>query len=405
MTKDRIQYLYSQYLKDACSDEELEELKASLQDPANEALFADLLDESWTRLTDNELIDMASEKSDMLFNKIVSHPAKKTAILKFWVPLAAAAMLLLAISTFLLTRINSSEEQKMTADARITADILPGNNKATLTLDNGNTIALKKEKGGIISAGNRLVYSDGSMVSNDDHTPRKQTTSMKAVQMATLATPVGGQYQITLSDGTKVWLNAESKLHYPVEFNQEHRTVELEGEGYFEVAKDSRRPFTVTSEGQEIEVLGTHFNVNAYRDWNSVKTTLIEGRVRVSSTSDGEKEGAVILSPGQQASSVPGSSLVRVSSVNIEEITDWKEGLFLFNNESLKSIMSRLAHWYNIEVVFEGNAGNVRFVGTHLRSKGLNNLLENIESTDKVRFRTEKGSNGKERRIIVTANY
>ncbi|MGX5689187.1 FecR family protein [Arcticibacter tournemirensis] len=404
MTKDRIQYLYNQYLKDACSEEEFKELKASLQDPANEALFADLLDENWNLLADDELRDMVPEKSEMLFKKIVSHPAKKTATLTFWIPLAAAAIFLLAVSTFLLTRIDSSEEQKMTADNKITSDILPGANKATLTLDNGNTIALKKEKGGIIAADNKLVYTDGSMVS-DDNGPGKQTTTIKAARMATLATPVGGQYQITLSDGTKVWLNAESKLHYPVEFSQEQRTVELEGEGYFEVAKDSRRPFTVTSEGQEIEVLGTHFNVNAYRDGSAVKTTLIEGRVRVSSTSDREKEEAVILSPGQQASSVPGNSQVRVNSVNIEEITDWKEGLFLFNNESLKSIMSRLAHWYNIEVVFEGNAGNVRFVGTHLRSKGLNNLLENIESTDKVRFRTEKGSNGKERRIIVTANY
>lgn len=397
MTKDRIRYLYKKYLDNNCSEEEFQELKDALTDQDHETIFHDLLDESWTEIQPGELVDMKSDRSDRIFGQIVSAPRKKGLPLKLRIPLIAAATVLLALSISFLIRNREGGNTEKKVHAKITKDILPGVNKAVLTLAGGRTITLKSEKNGIVVTGNKFVYNDGTTAGASDQAAASQT--------ATLSTPAGGQYQITLSDGTKVWLNAESRLRYPVEFNRDSRTVELEGEGYFEVAGDSRHPFIVESAGQKIEVLGTHFNVNAYRDENSVKTTLLEGKVRVSNNTDPGAGKPVILSPGQQARSISGESRIYVNQVSIEETMDWKDGLFLFNNESLKSIMNRLSHWYNIDVVYEGNVDDIRFTGTHHRSKGLNNLLKNIEQIGKARFRTEEGTNGKERRIIVTANY
>lgn len=397
MTKDRIRYLYKKYLDNSSTEEEFQELKDALACEDHETLFSDLLDESWTEIQPGNLLDMKLDRSDRIFGQIVSAPRKKNSPLKLWIPLIAAATVLLALSISFLISNRPGEHTKKEVHAKITKDILPGTNKAILTLAGGRTITLKSEKNGIVVNGNKFMYNDGTTAGASDQAVSSQN--------ATLATPAGGQYQITLSDGTKVWLNAESKLRYPVEFNGGSRTVELDGEGYFEVAGDSRHPFIVQSAGQRIEVLGTHFNVNAYRDENEVKTTLVEGKVRVSNNSDSGAENPVILYPGQQARSISGENRIYVNQVSIEETMDWKDGLFLFNNESLKSIMSRLSHWYNLEVIYEGNVDNIRFTGTHHRSKGLNNLLKNIEQIGKARFRTEDGTNGKERRIIVTANY
>ncbi len=409
MIKDRIRYLYDRYVSDNCSAAELEELMSLLGDPDNEVLFNRLLDECWAELSMQELKDMEPERANLLFGRILTKP-KKNAGFRLWISFAAAAVILLALSFSLQVFINNNREQKAGVSAKVAGDVPPGTNKALLTIGNGHAISLSSEKGGIVVAGDKFLYTDGSVVGHSGKMTGKSGINqeeLSAGQIAILVTPAGGQYQIILSDGTKVWLNSDSRLSYPVQFNKNNRVVELEGEGYFEVAKDHQRPFVVNSEGQKVEVLGTHFNVHAYKDENTIKTTLIEGSVRISpGSSEPEGREPVILQPGQQAFVAPKSGRIHVNYVNTEEATDWKDGLFLFNNEPLESIMKRLSHWYNIEVTYRGDIENIRFVGTYSRKKGLNNLLSNIEqATGKVSFSVEKGSNGKERRIIVTANY
>lgn len=410
MNKDRIKYLYNRYLNDSCLDEELRELEILLADPDNESFFNELLDESWKEIDAEPLTDMDERRAEGIFKRIVAVRRNRSVLRRQWMPLSAAAILLLGLGLTFFIFINRAnlpyhKEQSLAA----VKDILPANNGAVLTLPNGNKISLSASKKGIMVSSEKLLYNDGSSIGHSESTDAAfKPGTEEQEQFATLMTPIGGQYQVILSDGTRIWLNAGSRLRYPVSFIKEKRVVELDGEGYFEVAKDKAHPFIVKTRDQNIEVLGTHFDVNAYRDLDVIKTTLIEGAVKVSrnlNTTYPGRDESVILKPGQQSEVRAGSSSINLSYVNTDEAIDWKDGLFLFNNESVVSIMKRLSRWYNIEVVYRGNLENVRFVGTYSRNKGLNNLLKNIEMTGKVSFTTEEIPGGKERRIIVTANY
>jgi ferric-dicitrate binding protein FerR (iron transport regulator) len=224
-------------------------------------------------------------------------------------------------------------------------------------------------------------------------------------QYLSLNTPCGGEYQVTLADGTKVWLNADSHLKYPVVFDGDKRVVELEGEAYFEVAKMNGKPFIVKTENQEVKVLGTHFNINSYGYEEGIKTTLLEGSVRVSrniKNGDAETSQSEMLVPGQQSFVSKNLKEIAVKKVNTVEVIDWKEGLFVFNDEPIQSITKRLAKWYNVKFVYEGDFSKVRFIGNYSRSKSLNNLLNNIELTGLAHFKVI--GSGPERRIMVT-NY
>ncbi|MNX85526.1 fec operon regulator FecR [compost metagenome] len=201
----------------------------------------------------------------------------------------------------------------------------------------------------------------------------------------TIETPKGGQYQLILPDGSKVWLNAASSLTFPTSFvSLKTRKVELIGEAYFEIAKNKTSPFIVKSAKQEVKVLGTHFNINSYADEQSTTTTLLEGSVNIVSLNKAEN---IILKPGQQ--STLNNNKINVTEINTEEAIAWKNGLFIFNDENIKSIMKKIARWYNVEITFKGNLDHVSFVGNYARNKDLESLLENIELTEKVHFKIE----------------
>ena len=259
-------------------------------------------------------------------------------------------------------------------------DIAPGKNRATITRSNGEVLSLSEKKSGLQVQGAKLAYQDGTQL---DMWSRE--AKLDENELLTAATPLGGTYQIILPDGTHVWLNAGSSIRFPVKFTGSHRQVELTGEAYFQVAKNKKQPFIVSNDGQQVEVLGTHFNINSYMDEDAIKTTLLEGVVKVNNTQ---------LRPGQQ--SVMNRHGIRVVEANTEEAIAWKNGYFRFDNEDIESIMRKLSRWYNVSVVYKGDFTEVALNGTISRSKNIREVLELLQLTRLVHFEVEG------RRVTVT---
>ncbi|TBO44439.1 FecR family protein [Pedobacter kyonggii] len=259
--------------------------------------------------------------------------------------------------------------------------ILPGGDKAVLVLQNGRNIILDGSQDGTIAIENGVKVDK-----SDDGELRYTGLGSKGVSFTNLSynllkTPRGGQYRLVLSDGTKVWLNAQSSIRYPAKFAPHSRVVELKGEAYFEVSKDKNRPFRVNINHTSIEVLGTHFNVMGYSDETGVKTSLLEGSVKVSSGSQSR-----LIKPGEQALS---DHFVRVSEANVNEAVEWKNGNFNFAHEKIESIMRKIARWYDISVEYQGKIADVSFVGTIPRSQSIHTVLNYLELTGVVHFKIQ----------------
>lgn len=287
---------------------------------------------------------------------------------------AAAAVLILAVSIFLLTRNTADINFAQTAPVN---DVLPGTNKATLTLASGEVIVLDSARQGLLATeGSATVQNTGGSLTY------QLNGAGTAPVYNTLTTQKGEQYPITLSDGTKVWLNSSSSLYFPVAFAGKERTVQITGEAYLEVAKDRARPFHVKVNDMDIEVLGTHFNVNAYANEAVVATTLVEGSVKVRA---GNK--SVLLHPGQQSLVQKGNISVS-EEINIEEVTAWKDGYFLFNKTELQVILRQLERWYDIEIRYEGAIPKKRYAGEISRNSNLSAVLK-ILAESGIQFRME----------------
>jgi hypothetical protein len=284
--------------------------------------------------------------------------------------IAAVIFLWFATEQFLKKNTNVPEQS-------LANEIQPGGNKATLKLANGKTIILSNAKTGVIIDVNELKYSDGTPVENPELTAGVQT----------LSTPRGGQYQVILKDGTRIWLNAASTLTFNTESsNRPAREVTLSGEAYFEIAKDKTRPFKVHTKNQVIEVLGTHFNVSSYSDESYIETTLLEGSVKVSRS--GPHNDAVVLKPGEQSTLV--DSRIAVQKVDTDNAIAWKAGEFMFRNEDLKTIMPELARWYDVEVFYQNQSlANRRFGGTISKFENIEEVLKMMELTGEVHFKVE----------------
>ena len=295
---------------------------------------------------------------------------------KKWNVAAAAALVLIAGAWFFY----DSSTTKMNP-AQL-ADIGPGGNKATLILANGQKLNLTNAANGSIAtqAGIRIrKTSDGQII----YEISKAGENVSSTQYNTIETPIGGQYQVNLSDGTKVWLNAGSSLRYPLKFAAHERKVELNGEGYFEVAPNKSSPFRVSNSRQMVEVLGTHFNVMSYADEKVIKTTLLEGAVQVNGGGNSAR-----LNPGQQAQLANGKVKV-VDDVDIEDVVAWKNGYFRFN-ESLESIMSKVSRWYGVQVIYETDIDPEQtFSGKISRSKNISVILKSIEFDSELHFKVD----------------
>jgi len=303
--------------------------------------------------------------------------------IKLWPVISATAAAAIAISIgiwfYSLRPVIVSPSAKITNPI----DIAPGGNKATLTLSNGKTIQLSNAKTGLV-IGKDLRYNDNTAILS--------ATQANGNEMASITTPRGGTYQIQLPDGTKVWLNAASSLKFPATFaHLTERKVELKGEAYFEVAKDKKHPFIVKNTGQDVKVLGTHFNINAYGDEDSIKTTLLEGSIYVVNLL--EKTGKALI-PGQQ-SIISGNTISIKNKVDLEDAVAWKNGYFNFN-ESLESMMNKVSRWYDVDVIYEVKPASDPFIAKISREKSLSALLNIMEKTGDVHFKIIG------RRVIVT---
>lgn len=300
-------------------------------------------------------------------------------IRKLWPKLfAAAAAVTVVMLGFLLYR-SSMNESLHPATESVINDISPGGNGATLTLSNGQIIKLNASKAGALINGTSMSYQDGSGITSPDGQQLADT------KMAVTASTANGQtYCFTLDDGTRVWLNSGSTLNFPKAFSGKERRVRLEGEGYFEVAKDRSRPFLVESKRQILQVLGTHFNINNYSDEQNVKTTLLEGSVEVSTPSSQQR---LKLVPGEQ-SLVSDHSLSK-QTVDVAVETAWRQGYFRFNDEPIESVMRKLSRWYNIEVVYQNGIPKHRLNGRVSRSNHISKVLNALKTTNAIHFKIE----------------
>uniref|UniRef100_UPI0032162EEE FecR family protein n=1 Tax=uncultured Draconibacterium sp. TaxID=1573823 RepID=UPI0032162EEE len=258
--------------------------------------------------------------------------------------------------------------------------IPPGTSKARLIFDDGESVDLSEGR-------NFHGEVDGAKVSNQGNqiTYNKNAVPVEEIRYNTLEIPRGAEYFVILSDGTRVWLNSDSRLRYPVSFTGDKRVVELEGEAYFEVSENKEVPFQVLSAGQTIEVLGTEFNISSYQDQQLIYTTLVEGKVNV--FSDKKPELVKTLVPGYQTYMYKESGDISIREVEINEFVAWKDGYFSFNNKTLEEMMNILSRWYDIDVEFENDTKKkLKFTGEIARYENLEKMLQLIEKTQEVRF-------------------
>jgi len=317
----------------------------------------------------------------------LKNKSKKT--FRLWPAAAVAA----SVSIFLLAGIHFFAIRKVKTANNIVVrhqsprEILPGGNKAMLILASGKHISLEdNKKGEIAKEGNAIIHKNAA-----GQVSYQAQALDSEFAFNTLITPRGGQYSVILADGTKVTLNAASSLKYPTNFNGSYREVELSGEGYFEVAHNPQKPFRVKSNGQTIEVLGTHFDINCYSNEPFVRTTLLQGSVKVSS-----EQGKVLLQPGEQSRlDVSGKSALEVARVNTDEIIAWKDGLFRFKESSIKEVMRNAERWYNVDVSYTGNGPNIKITGSMSRNVNFSGFVKLLEF-EGVKF------NIKDHNVVIT---
>ncbi|WP_207514615.1 FecR family protein [Longitalea luteola] len=318
---------------------------------------------------------------------------------------AAAAVLLIATGLIIYNFMNrQSSKPSQTLAATTTkqspTDVLPGHDGAILTLANGNQVLLDSLGNGVIATEGKtnIKIQNGQLVYDVMQAGREMLYN-------TMSTPKGRQYQLLLPDGSKVWLNAASSITYPVAFIEKERAVKVTGEVYIEVAKDREKPFIVNVDDRAtVQALGTSFNINAYGDEPGIRTTLLEGKVKVAKREkESGKEHSILLDPGQQVIDLAHSPLTIRHSPDIEEVMAWKNGRFEFVGNNIQSVMGQLSRWYNVDIVYEGTLPEANFVGAIARTEKLSQVLKMLELTNVIRFKIqERTATGEAARLIVT---
>jgi ferric-dicitrate binding protein FerR (iron transport regulator) len=264
------------------------------------------------------------------------------------------------------------------AAVKLVADILPGSDKAVLTLGNGATVMLD-------STGNQVI-TQGTVQIRQQNGQLHYATANGTTEMVynTLTTPRGGKFRIVLPDGSAVWLNAASSLTFPTAFNGNSRVVELRGQGYFEIAPDAKRPFKVKVKDMEVQVLGTSFDIMAYTEETAINTTLVQGGVRVVKGNNTQ-----LLQPGQQAVIAAGSQQITVQEANVNQVIAWKNDRFIFNDTDLETILREVARWYDVQIVYTKKPGNEKYNGGLSRHLPLSVVLQLLEDNGNNHFKTD----------------
>ncbi len=396
LMEETIEYktLLEKYINNECSPEEFHLLMDFLQKNESSRLLLGQLKKEF-QIKEAKPGQMSSKQREQVLNNLLQklQPVRQAPVVFIRgrirnIAVAAAIVIILGMSSYLLS-VNSEKPISATvqreAKSKYKSDVLPGSNKATLTLADGRVLELDDANNGtlaqqgntrIIKIGSRLAYNTGA-------------TNSKEILYNTITTPRGGQYQIELPDGSLVWLNSASSLRFPTLFSGKQRRVTMTGEGYFEIAKNAAMSFIVSVNGTEINVLGTHFNVMAYQDEPGIKTTLLEGAVKLSNG-----VSKCLLKPGQQSQLFKEGDF-KIQEANIAEAIAWKDGRFHFEKSEIGNVMSQLARWYDVEVVYKRKI-NTRFYLQMSRNTKLSEILKVLELTGNIKFEI----NGK--KIIVS---
>ncbi len=392
LRKDHFLKIVEKYHSGNASREELEFLDAYYQVFGLSDGYTDALSEEDRLLLKDELKN--SIKKNIAASQQGRIKSDKRNVIRWTISAAAAIIICLGVGLYYFPEegISNPIVKRVTEN-----EIIPGGNKAVLTLANGEKISLTDADNGTLAeqAGIKVVKTtDGQLVYEVRHLEGGRTErSLPAVEMTynTIETPKGGRYQVRLPDGSNVWLNAASKLTFPSSFiSHKSRMVELSGEAYFEIAKDKEHPFIVKTYNQVVEVFGTQFNINSYVDEPDVKTTLLEGSIKVSENKGIDK----ILKPGQQSTIT--SSGLKVENIDIDLAVAWKNNQFVFESDDIQYIMRMIARWYNVEVEYVGAIPKNKFGGAVSRFENVSEVLKSLESTGRVKFKIEG------RRILVS---
>lgn len=367
---NRLKYLLNRFNNGTTTPDELTELEALIGDPG-----ANLQQEELWKNIPEDARFYDEDKSETMLAAILRRNKMKGVIqvkqkTNRLVMLAAASIVVIAASALFFRSVQPvktiSPVAKQIQQEMI---VLPGSDKAILVLDNGSIVTLDDTANKTISmqGATEVLKTNGQLIYSQGETPGV----MAGVVYNTLKTPRGGQYQLILADGTKVWMNAGSSLHFPTSFPGKERVVTLTGEAYFEVAKDMNRRFSVEVNGTTVNVLGTHFNVMAYENEAAMNVTLLEGLVNVA----GENSN-VTIRPGQQAQLKPGGHLTVLDNVNLEETLSWKNGYFHLDHTKLEVLMRQMERWYKVDVVYEGKIPNRQFGGKISRESDIQHVMK-----------------------------
>ncbi|MBB6240326.1 hypothetical protein HDC90_005000 [Pedobacter sp. AK013] len=379
MNNIRLRELLKLYLDNSASDLEQSEFWDYVNDPFYDAEFKDLVGQAFDQQIKGEALS-ESEQRNFLDSIYAKEKPVTGRFIKLWLRMTgiAAAIALMVLGIYFFNYKNDKHAQN---DVFAAQDRNPGFFGATLTLANGKKIKLSDAANGEIAkeggisvtktADGQLIYEIKETIGNPN-------------QINTLSTAKGETYILTLPDESKVWLNAASSLTYSTSLNDHGmRRVKLEGEAYFEIFKDKAHPFIVQTANQEVEVLGTHFNVNSYIDEPGIATTLLEGSVKVKAGSS-----LKIIKPGEQV--INKSGIMEVRKVDLDDVVDWKNGDFYLNHIDFKTAMRKIARWYDMEIIYDENVpDNMESGGWISRDKPLSTVLKSIEASGLVNFQVE----------------
>lgn len=383
--QDQLNILFQKYLDQKCSPDEMQQLLdyfGTIQ--TDDVSLGQLIEKVLLSRDAEGSVDVETQlKLDAGFKHILAkrtlkrNPAPRLKILYRKWAVAATLVVTVGASLFYITKRYNSESVVVNQIA-----LKPGKEKATLTLADGTVVDLEHAGNGKLDSKDGVAVTktaDGKLV----YDSKKIGDVNGPVAYNTLVTPRGGQYKVILPDGSAVWLNAASSLHFPTQFVGKERRVELIGEGYFEIKKNAMQPFVVNTDGQEVRVLGTHFNINAYKENSITKTTLLEGSVKVS-----KGEQSYMLAPGQEASLDNLSNSFSIAkNVDIDVAVAWKEGKFSFDETNIKEVMQQVARWYDIDVIYKGDFSNVQFTGVIIsRGEDARQVLNLLKGTKQVDF-------------------
>ncbi|QPH40928.1 FecR family protein [Pedobacter endophyticus] len=380
-----IRHIFQRYIDGEASQREIDQVLKTLEDGRYQDEWDSLLTKDLDEVIDAEIEieSISTSNASALHNRIlksIEHQPQAVSLpkinrIKSWPGIAVAASILaiLSIGTYYFISQNTLKKQTITYQN----DVAPGKPGATLTLADGRKILIKEAMTGNIAAESGVkIYKNKSGQIVYEIVDR----DLAATGSNMLSTMRGEQMQVILPDGTLVFLNAESSLKYPTSFvKQDEREVSLTGEGYFEVAKDKAHPFIVKTGQQEVEVLGTHFNINSYTNEPGVKTTLLEGSVKISAN-----QKTKILTPGNQAVNINGD--INISKVDTELAVAWKNNNFVFDVLSIKEIMRMLERWYNVDVIYTDHIPEGTFWGSVSRFDNISQVLISLEATGNVHF-------------------